>query len=154
MQSRSPGSTAYQAVFLTPILAVYLFEQRRDANRGMVRDPRGAARDRAGSSSSAPRSGTLPAAVLAGYMQTYGLEDVREKLRSAAALVVHSGWIVSPLIVLVAFRARTKRWRWFGGGRRGGGLYDPNPLFWASFGCGVLVLSRVFRAANSWKPGC
>ena len=85
-------------------------------------------------------SGVLPAAMLAGYMRSYGLQAAPNKLRSAAALIVHSGWIVSPLVVLFL---KGPRWRWAAAAiaAAGGAVYNHNPLFWFSLGCGVFLLS-------------
>ena len=47
--------------------------------------------------------GALPAAVLLGYMRSYSFHKTSNTLRSAVALVVHSAWIVSPLLVIAAF---------------------------------------------------
>ncbi len=60
-----------------------------------------------------------------------------QKLKNTAALVVHSAWIVSPLLI------RGNRWNWALGAiaGAGGAFYDPNPMFWASLGLGVVVLS-------------
>ena len=131
---------AYQAIFLMPILAWYLFERRSKWKMAW------------GVTISAPAtillwqlyeratSGALPAAMLAGYMQTYGLEALANKARSATALVVHTAWIVSPLIVLAAF-GRGKRWIFAAVAALAAAFYDPNPLFWASMGCAVLLFS-------------
>lgn len=144
--------TAYQALFLAPVLAVYLFEHRRRWVAGwcvMLAAPLALA---AWQIFERTTSGQLPATVLAGYMQTYGLQAIAQKTRNAAALVVHLGWIVSPLLVLAAF-IRGPKWRWIAAGiaATAAAVYDPNPLFWAFFGCGVLVLmsciGREFLAA-------
>ncbi len=86
-------------------------------------------------------SGRYPAAMLAGYLRTYGLEAAAQKMRNAAALIAHLGWIVSPLLALIAF-FRGSKWRWIGtaAAAAGAAIYDPNPLFWGSFACGVLIL--------------
>ena len=53
--------------------------------------------------------GALPATMLAGYLQTYGLEALRNKVHSAAALVVHLGWTISPVAVVAAFARQLAR---------------------------------------------
>jgi len=136
---------AYQAILLTPILAVYLLRQTKRSIAAwsvVIAAPAALVVWQAYERIS---SGTLPAAVLAGYMQTYGLETLTPKLHSAGALIAHSGWIVSPLIILVAFLhgpSPRPKWKWIVASIAGAAaaLYDPNPIFWASFGCGVLML--------------
>jgi len=138
------GLTAYQAVLLTPILALYLFERRR----------KGGATPAAWIATlAAPLAiavwqlfewktrGALPAAVLLDYMRSYSFHKTSNTLRSAVALVVHSAWIVSPLLAIAAFWPNT-RWRFIAAAAvaLAAALYDPNPLFWLSVGCGVLVL--------------
>jgi hypothetical protein len=144
------GLTAYQAVLLTPILAVYLFQRRR---KWLVAWPVILA---------APIAigawqifewytrGALPAAVLTGYMRSYSFKKSSNTLRSAVALVVHSGWIVSPLLVLAAFLNRKDKWRWIAAAvaMLAAVFYDPNPLFWVSVGCGVLVLTWLVAEAG------
>src|SRR5579871_3903001 len=81
---------AFQAAFLTPILWVYVwFYRRRDRRAWML-------------TLVAPAtlivwqlwerwySGALPVAVSAGYMNSYGLQALANKLRSAPALTVHA----------------------------------------------------------------
>jgi 4-amino-4-deoxy-L-arabinose transferase-like glycosyltransferase len=131
---------AYQAIFLTPVLAVYLFERRRKWTAAWLVVL--VAPLALGIWQIFERSSTaeLPAAVLTGYLQT--LEVIANKVRNAGALVVHFGWIVSPLLVLTTF-FRGAKWRWIAAlvVAAAGAFYDPNPLFWASLGCGVLVLT-------------
>jgi hypothetical protein len=139
---------AYQAVFLTPILGVYLiYEKRRDLMAWLA-------------TLAAPvallawqvwerlSSGSLPATVLAGYLNSYGLEAVQNKARNAVALVVHLGWLVCPLIV-IALMARRVDWKLIVAGicALGAAIYDSNPLFWITFTCGVWLL------LFSWKRG-
>jgi hypothetical protein len=134
------GLAAYQAVFLAPVLGIYLWPRRKWARAwiAVVAAPLAIGVwqiwERA-------TSGALPAAVLAGYMQTYGLQALAAKARNAAALVVHSGWLVSPVIVLAGF-ARS-RGRIIAGcaAAIAAAIYDPNPLFWLSVACGVFALS-------------
>jgi 4-amino-4-deoxy-L-arabinose transferase-like glycosyltransferase len=134
------GMAAYQAVLLAPILAVYLFSRRPAwlaAWAAIFAAPAAIAGWQIFEWST---RGALPLAMLAGYMTTYGLQAGSNKLRSAAALIVHAGWIVSPLIALCW---SGPRWRWIlaVAAALGGAFYDPNPLFWASLGCGVLLLA-------------
>jgi hypothetical protein len=77
-------------------------------------------------------------------------------VRGAAALVVHLAWMVSPLIWLTLV-PRGGRWRWIAAASlgataaAGAAFYDPNPLFWASFGLGVWVLTWCFaRGFPGW----
>ena len=134
---------AYQAIILAPILTLYLWRNRQRAGRSAWLTTLAAPVtilfwqlfERAS-------TGALPAAVLTGYMQTYGLETLTKKLENLVALTGHMAWIVGPLIAASAF-FRIPRWGW--------GLtlicaafaafYDLNPLFWVSIGIGVIVLT-------------
>ncbi|MGI8741829.1 MAG: ArnT family glycosyltransferase [Bryobacteraceae bacterium] len=86
-------------------------------------------------------AGELPASVLAGYMQSYGLQAFAQKLKNAAALTGHLGWVLFPVLSAAAF------WKIGRVGRivwllltAGFAFVDPNPLFWASASVGVLAL--------------
>ena len=101
--------TAYQAVLLTPILAVYvwLFHRRSPARWLILLVP--------------PltialwqlferlSTGALPAAVLSGYLST--LQTFDAKLASALALTIHSWFIVFPALVPAAFILAWRRRR-------------------------------------------
>lgn len=89
-------------------------------------------------------SGALPAALLAGYFRTYRLQEIEDKLRNAAALTVHLGWLVFPAAAVAAFRSR---WTLAAGAvaALAGVFIDPHPLFWLSFGAGVAVLAGCLR---------
>jgi len=101
--------TAYQAAFLTPILAVYawLFARRSKAAWAVALIP--------------PiviagwqlfelfTVGKLPVAVLSGYFQTYELQSWIKKLRNAGALSMHFCWIVFPALLVPAFLISRKR---------------------------------------------
>ena len=55
-------------------------------------------------------TGALPAQVLAGYMQSYGLQAFDQKIRNAVALTGHLAWIVFPglwLPPLITIRPRS-----------------------------------------------
>jgi hypothetical protein len=101
--------TAYQAVLLTPILAVYvwLFHRRSPARWLILLVP--------------PltialwqlferlSTGALPAAVLGGYLAT--LQTFDAKLASALALTIHSWFIVFPALVPAALVLAWRRRR-------------------------------------------
>ncbi len=111
---------AFQAVFLTPILAVYawLFARRsRAAWAAAIVPPLVIAAWQLFEYFS---TGTLPASVLTGYFQTYGFQALANKLRNAGALSVHACWLVFPLLLPPAFVLSRKR-------------RDPDTLFLASW---------------------
>jgi len=145
------GLTAYQAVLLTPILAVYLFQRRRKGGAAsaawivILAAPLAIA---AWQLFEWTTRGALPAAVLLGYMRSYSFHKTSNTLRSAVALVVHSAWIISPLLVIAAFWPKTK-WRLLtaAAAALAAAFYDVNPLFWLSIGCGVLILSWLVAEA-------
>ena len=127
---------AYQAVFLVPILFLYGRKWRTAAFATLV----------------APMAlvcwqlfermstGAMPAAVLAGYLQSWGYEAAGQKLKSAVALTAHLAWLVFPGLwlppLLVAPIAL------------GAALYDPNPLFWSSIAVGAGILIWCLR---NWR---
>jgi 4-amino-4-deoxy-L-arabinose transferase-like glycosyltransferase len=143
------GLAAYQAILLTPILAVYLFEKRRAWTLGWIVALAAPGALALWQVFERLSGGALPASMLAGYLQTYGLEAVTKKVHSAAALVVHLGWMISPVGVVAAFGLRSKstgsKWTpWLAALAAGAGaFYDANPLMWITLGCGVLVLAYV-----------
>src|SRR3984957_6026870 len=139
---------AYQTVFLVPILAFYLWQKKnRSALAWCVIF---AAPIAIGSWQIYGRitGGAMPAVVLWDYMRKYGWQVLTQKMKNAAALIVHSAWIGSPLLI------RVNRWNWILGAiaSAAGAFYDPNPMFWASLGLGVVVLSSCFHRdfLNAW----
>lgn len=145
------GLAAYQAILLTPILAVYLYRQRRGWLAGWATALAAPAAIAAFQIFERATTGAMPASVLAGYLPTF--QTLAAKLRSAVTLVGHAGWIVSPVIVLAAFAARRWQWAAAAAAALAAALYDPHPLFWASIGCGVLLLAgagRDFPGAWIW----
>jgi hypothetical protein len=98
--------TSYQAVFLVPILAVYvwLFDRRDPIRWATIFTPALVA----GVWQLFERlsTGALPAQVLGGYLAEY--QGLPVKLANAAMLFIHSWWIVFPLLtpgaILVAWR--------------------------------------------------
>jgi 4-amino-4-deoxy-L-arabinose transferase-like glycosyltransferase len=124
--------TAHQAVILTPILLVYAWQ--RDRRRLTL-----------AATLTAPlvfliwqfyerlSSGTLPVAVLTGYLQTYGFQALQNKVQNAVALTGHLGWLVFPIVWLPPLGAVPPA--------IGALFYDQNPLFWASIavGAGIII---------------
>jgi 4-amino-4-deoxy-L-arabinose transferase-like glycosyltransferase len=122
--------TAYQAVLLTPILAVYVFLfHRRDRTRWLILlvPPFMVV---AWQLFERLSTGALPAAVLNGYLATY--QPLPAKLASALALTIHSWFIVFPALVPPALVLAWRRRR------------EPDTLFllaWiAIFFAGALVI--------------
>jgi hypothetical protein len=132
---------AYQAIFLVPILAFYLWQKgNRSALAWCVIFGAPVAIG-IWQINGRVTSGAMPATVLWDYMQKYGWQALAQKGKNTAALVVHSAWIVSPLLI------RGKRWNWILGAVTGlaGAFYDSNPMFWVSLGLGVVVLASCFK---------
>jgi hypothetical protein len=139
------GLAAYQAVVLTPILAVWLLLRRDRRPAPWLATLAAPFAIGAWQLFERISSGALPAAVLAGYMESYHLEALVTKVRSAVALVGHTAWIVFPLLAVAAFWKLPKRaWILPGAIAIAAGIYDPNPLFWASCAIGSLALLWCF----------
>jgi 4-amino-4-deoxy-L-arabinose transferase-like glycosyltransferase len=135
--------SAYQAVLLVPILAVYGWPRWRSACAALLAGPAALLLWQVFERLS---SGTLPATVLVGYFQTYGFQALTAKLRSAAALTAHTGWLVFPLLAWTAFAGVGRRWLIATAAAAAAAAYlDPHPLFWLSFGTGLLVLVASWR---------
>ena len=127
---------AYQAVILVPILFLYGRKWRAAAWTTLTAPAVLIAWqvfERLG-------TGTFPATVVAGYMQSYALQQLAQKLKSAVALTGHLSWIVFPslwLPPLIAIPAAI-----------GAAIYDPNPLFWGSIAVGAGIL---IWCARNWR---
>lgn len=100
--------TAPQAVFLAPILGVYVWLFRRRDRRAWLAIFAPPAAFAAWQLFERAATGALPAAVLAGYLPTF--ETLANKLLNAAALTVHGWWLVFPALVppaaVLAWRKR------------------------------------------------
>jgi hypothetical protein len=91
--------SAFQAVFLTPILAVYVWIYRHKDRKAWLLILIAPAALLASQLLERWYSGALPVAVSAGYMSSYGLQTLVNKLRNAAALAVHACFIVFPALL-------------------------------------------------------
>lgn len=132
---------AYQAIVLAPVLAWWLILHRNRRGLAWVAVMAAPITIAAWQLYERLASGALPATVLAGYMQSYNLQAFAQKLKSAAALTGHTGWLVFPLLTLAAF------WRgpvWIRASAAvvtvAAALADYNPLFWISCGTGSLAI--------------
>lgn len=133
---------AYQAALLAPVLWLWLLvrgERRKGAWTATLAAPATIAVWQLYERFS---SGALPAGVLAGYMQAYNLQAFAQKVKSAVALTGHLGWVVFPLLAVLAFR-RAPKWVYAlaAACAVAAAAYDRNPLFWVSCAAGAYVLS-------------
>ncbi|HTA72395.1 MAG TPA: glycosyltransferase family 39 protein [Bryobacteraceae bacterium] len=127
---------AYQAVFLVPILFLYGRKWRAAALATLTAPVVLLAWqifERLG-------TGAFPATVVAGYMQSYALQALAQKLKSAVALTGHLGWIVFPTLWLPPLTAIPTA--------IGAAFYDMNPLFWGSIAVGAGIL---IWCARNWR---
>jgi hypothetical protein len=136
---------AYQAVVAIPILWLYVWHTRRDWRPAWWAALTPAIVLLAWQAFERLSTGALPATVLAGYVQAYNWQTLTAKLSNAAALTVHTGWMIFPLLALVAFRSA---WPVGVAAALGGAFLDSNPLFWFTFGCGAMVIGWCLR---NWR---
>ena len=102
---------AYQAVFLIPILAVYLWIYRRWERNAWLVLLTPAAVLIAWSVFERATTGAMPVAVAGGYFQSYNLQALNAKLRNAIALTGHACFLVFPALVPGAFLLAWRRRR-------------------------------------------
>jgi hypothetical protein len=130
--------TAYQAVIATPILFVYCWLHARRSRIAWSVALTPVLTVIAYQAYERATSGAVPAAVLAGYFSSYGLQQIANKLKNAIALTAHTGWLVFPALAAFAFRSR---WPVALVAGLLGLLIDSNPLFFVSFAIGALVIA-------------
>jgi hypothetical protein len=140
--------SAYQAIVATPILFAYCWIHARRLRLAWAVALTPVATFAAYQIYERLTSGALPAAVLAGYFDTYALQEIRNKLKNAAALTAHAGWIVFPAAVLVAFR---RLWTVAVIAALAGAVIDVHPLFWISFAAGAVVIAHCVRRLDFLK---
>ena len=139
---------AYQSVALTPVLGIYLWIRRpkwRAATLALLTPLAVLAAWQMGERLA---TGALPATVLRGYFESYGWQRWAFKIRNAAALTVHLGWLVFPALAVAAF-FRVSKWAIAAIAVAALALIyvDPNPLFWASWAVGALVVAALVEIA-------
>ncbi|HTP30956.1 MAG TPA: glycosyltransferase family 39 protein [Candidatus Acidoferrales bacterium] len=101
--------TAYQAIFLTPILAVYTWIYRRKSGRHWLLLLTPAITIAAWQIFTRVTTGEVPAGKLAGYLVSYGF--LKQALAGAAMLLIHFWFIVFPALVPFAAVAAWRRRR-------------------------------------------
>jgi hypothetical protein len=101
--------SAFQAVLLTPILAVYVWIYRRKDRTAWLLTLVAPVTIVVWELFERWSLGALPTAIAAGYMSSYGLQTLTHKLRSAAALSAHASFLVCPLLLPGAFLLACKR---------------------------------------------
>ncbi|MEO8096575.1 MAG: glycosyltransferase family 39 protein [Acidobacteriota bacterium] len=141
------GLDAYQAVMLSPLLGLYLWLRCRSWKPAWIAIFAAPGAIAAWQLWEWSTSGVLPAAVLAGYMQSGGYQSFGRKLGSAVALFAHAGWLVFPVLIVAAAAKRMNLYRWtiVVVATVAALIYEPNPLFWISAGVGVLLLVHCAR---------
>ncbi len=100
---------AYQALLLTPILAVYVWlhaRQSRTAWAAILIPPAVIAGWQLFEFASI---GKMPIQVMTSQISAYGYQSLANKLRNGCALVVHVCWIVCPVLLPPAFLLARKR---------------------------------------------
>jgi hypothetical protein len=91
---------AYQAVFAMPILAHHAWYHRRRSKTAWLAVVAAPLTIGVWQAIQIATTGQLPASVLTGYLQSYGLLAAVMKLRSAVALTGHLGWLSFPIGLL------------------------------------------------------
>ena len=142
---------AYQAVVLTPVLAWYLWTERRRDKAAWAVVFAAPATIVAWQLFERLSSGALPATVLAGYMQSYNLQAFTQKLKNAGALTGHLAWLVFPALSLFiasrtalligAVAAVAAIW------------WDPLAALWIGIGVAALVTCGMRAARREFLAG-
>ena len=142
---------AYQAVVLAPLLGWFLLVEKKRSLPAWIAVLAAPVTIAAWQVYERVTSGAMPAGVLAGYMQTYNLQAIAQKLKNAAALTGHMGWLVFPALTLATFW-RGPRWVRIASlaVMAGAVLADYNPLFWIACGIGTLVILSCLRSLDDF----
>ena len=135
--------TAYQAVFLIPILLLL----RRPRKVDLLACLTPILTLTVWQLYERLTSTALPVTVLAGYMQTYGFQAAAQKLKNAVALTGHLAWLIFPALTFAAFGRRA---RFLIVIALVAALYDHNPLFWISIAGGAAVVIWCVENRRDW----
>ena len=100
------GMLAYQAVFATPLVALWAWREARGRKAAWAAALAAPATLAAWQLFERATSGAAPAAVLAGYFAEYDLYALQTKIFSTLALLGHLGWMAAPVWVLIAWKRR------------------------------------------------
>jgi len=135
--------SAFQSVLLTPLLGLYLWRKRREWRAAWAAVLVVPLVLTGWEVFEKLTSDALPAQVLAGYFTKYGLQTLANKGRNAAALTVHLGWVVFPVLALgpVGFPAAAV----VGGVALGWGALMAVPL-----AAGLAVIAICVRQWREW----
>lgn len=95
---------AYQAIFLTPILGVYVWLYRRRDRAAWITLATPFVMVAVWQAFERLTTGALPASVLGGYFAKYGFQAVEAKLSNALMLFIHSWFIVFPPLIWFLWR--------------------------------------------------
>lgn len=138
---------AFQAGMLLPILGLYLWLHDRKWTPAWLAICAAPATIVLWQAWEWSTSGTLPLAVLLGYMRSGELQSTARKLGSAAALTGHAAWIVFPALIVAAFYKRATKLHWIVIALVAilATRHDLNPLFWASVAIGALLVTTSIR---------
>jgi hypothetical protein len=97
---------AYQAVAAAPILACYAWQRDRPRRAAFAAALTPVFAFAAWQLAGRLTSGAMPAEVLGGYFTQYGLQSLENKLRNAAMLSIHAGWLLFPALWIAAIFRR------------------------------------------------
>ena len=144
---------AYQSVVLVPVLGYFLWQRQRQWRIAWLVVLIPPLTLLAWQAMEWVTSGAPPVSVLAGHMQQQGFQRLEAKLKSAAALLAHLAWMICPLLAVVAFRrvSRTVLAIVAVAALGAGWAYDWHPLFWVSFGIGLLIAIAVAARWREWE---
>ncbi len=109
------GLAAYQAIFLTPVLAAFLIGKRSKWIAAWAVTLAAPGALLAWQAFERATGGALPASMLAGYLSAYDFESLQRKGRAILALLVNLTWMASPVVLCGAILNVRGRRAWLAG---------------------------------------